>query len=116
MLCAISGAPAAEPVASARSGHVFEARALRKALADSGGRCPVTGEALAEADLVPLKAPPGIRCVEPAPAVRPRPRPRPRPRRGPTGRGPARQPDGTAPPLPPHAIAAPTLLPSCCSA
>jgi pre-mRNA-processing factor 19 len=53
MFCAISGAPPEEPVASRKSGHVFERRLAEKYVAETG-RCPVTGDPLTADDLLPL--------------------------------------------------------------
>ena len=55
-LCAISGAAAEDPVVSVKSGHVFSARLVHKALAETG-RCPATGEPLQAQDLLPLQPP-----------------------------------------------------------
>ena len=53
-LCAISGVAAEDPVVSVKSGHVFSARLVHKALAETG-RCPATGEPLQAQDLLPLQ-------------------------------------------------------------
>lgn len=56
MLCFLSGQVPAEPVASRKSGHVFEKRLLLAYLAQNQQRCPATGEELdAESDLLPLQ-------------------------------------------------------------
>lgn len=55
-LCAISGVAAEDPVVSVKSGHVFSARLVHKALAETG-RCPATGEPLQAQDLLPLQPP-----------------------------------------------------------
>lgn len=58
MLCSLSGQIPAEPVASLKSGHVFEKRLLLKYLAANQQRCPATGEELdAEKDLLALTPP-----------------------------------------------------------
>ncbi|TYZ58601.1 hypothetical protein PybrP1_011430 [[Pythium] brassicae (nom. inval.)] len=60
MLCFLSGQVPAEPVASRKSGHVFEKRLLLQYLAQNQQRCPATGDELdAETDLLPLQ--PGTR-------------------------------------------------------
>lgn len=56
MYCAISGVPPSEPVISRKSGHLFEKRLVLKALAASGGKCPVTGDDLTEDDLIAVHA------------------------------------------------------------
>jgi pre-mRNA-processing factor 19 len=53
MFCAISGHAPEQPVASKKSGHVFERRLAEKYVAETG-RCPVTGEPLSADDLLPL--------------------------------------------------------------
>jgi pre-mRNA-processing factor 19 len=59
MFCAVSGQVAEQPVVAGKTGLVYEARVLRKALASNGGRCPVTGTALdAATDLVEVKSSP----------------------------------------------------------
>lgn len=58
MLCSLSGQIPVEPVASLKSGHVFEKRLLLKYLAANQQRCPATGEELdAEKDLLALQPP-----------------------------------------------------------
>ena len=54
MFCALSGTSPARPVVSVKSGHVFEASAIEKYIS-STGKCPVTGQPLQAADLLPLK-------------------------------------------------------------
>lgn len=66
MFCAISGVPPLEPVLSPHSGHVFERSLITKALAASGGKCPVTGADLAEADLIAVRV--SGHVVAPVPA------------------------------------------------
>lgn len=66
MFCAISGEVPSEPVVSIKSGHVFEKRLVLAAVA-STGKCPVTGQVLSEADVIPLQ-------VNPLQAPRPAPR------------------------------------------
>lgn len=51
---------------SAKSGHVFERRVVKKALAASGGKCPVTGVDLTEDDLISVRV--GGSDVRPIPA------------------------------------------------
>jgi pre-mRNA-processing factor 19 len=64
MFCAISGEVPQEPVVSTKSGHVFEKRLIEKHIIETSV-CPVTGQALAMVDLVPLQI-----CN---PIVKPRP-------------------------------------------
>ncbi|KAI9831349.1 MAG: hypothetical protein M1819_005123 [Sarea resinae] len=63
MLCAISGEAPQAPVASRKSGNVFEKR-LIEAYISENGKDPVTGEELTVEDLVDLKSP---RVVRPRP-------------------------------------------------
>ncbi|KAH7384023.1 WD40-repeat-containing domain protein [Phaeosphaeria sp. MPI-PUGE-AT-0046c] len=56
MLCAISGEAPREPVASRKSGNVFEKRLIEAHLAEHHTD-PVTGEELAVEDLIELKSP-----------------------------------------------------------
>ncbi|KAF1831895.1 WD40 repeat-like protein [Decorospora gaudefroyi] len=56
MLCAISGEAPREPVASRKSGNVFEKRLIAAHMAEHHTD-PVTGEELAAEDLIELKAP-----------------------------------------------------------
>ncbi|KAL6721598.1 hypothetical protein ACLMJK_000702 [Lecanora helva] len=63
MLCAISGEAPQNPVASTKSGNVFERR-LIEAYISENGKDPVTGEELAIHDLVELKS---SRTVRPRP-------------------------------------------------
>lgn len=57
MLCFLSGQVPAEPVASRKSGHVFEKRLLLQYLAQNQQRCPATGDELdAVSDLLPLQS------------------------------------------------------------
>ncbi|KAL4167944.1 hypothetical protein KRP22_011351 [Phytophthora ramorum] len=59
MLCSLSGQVPMEPVASLKSGLVFEKRLLLKYLAQNQQRCPVTGEQLdADKDLLALRPTP----------------------------------------------------------
>ncbi|KAL0931530.1 cell cycle control protein [Colletotrichum truncatum] len=53
MLCAISGEAPQEPVASKKSGTVFEKRLIEKYIEENGTE-PGTGEALTNEDLLPL--------------------------------------------------------------
>ncbi|CAA7390575.1 unnamed protein product [Spirodela intermedia] len=63
MLCAISGEVPEEPVVSKKSGLLFERRLVERHILDSG-KCPVTGEALAMDDIVPVKT---NKAVKPRP-------------------------------------------------
>ncbi|CAO2655461.1 Nn.00g105250.m01.CDS01 [Neocucurbitaria sp. VM-36] len=56
MLCAISGEAPREPVASRKSGNVFEKRLIEAHIAENHTD-PVTGEELAVEDLIELKSP-----------------------------------------------------------
>jgi hypothetical protein len=55
MFCEISGVEPEEPVLSRKSGYLFERRLILKALASSGGKCPISGEDLSEDDLVAVR-------------------------------------------------------------
>ena len=50
----VSGEAPEQPVVSKKSGHVFERRLIEKFVQEQG-RCPVTGDALSQDDLVALK-------------------------------------------------------------
>lgn len=63
MLCAISGEAPQEPVASRKSGNVFERRLIQAYISEHGSD-PVTGEELTVDDLVELKQ---ARVVKPRP-------------------------------------------------
>ncbi|KAI9768209.1 MAG: hypothetical protein M1840_005039 [Geoglossum simile] len=63
MLCAISGEAPQVPVASRKSGNVFEKRLIEAYIADNG-KDPLTGEELTLDDLVDLKS---ARVVRPRP-------------------------------------------------
>ncbi|KAK5002170.1 hypothetical protein LTR16_006705, partial [Cryomyces antarcticus] len=63
MLCAISGEAPQIPVASRKSGNVFERRLIEAYIAENGTD-PVTGEELSVDDLVELKS---ARVVRPRP-------------------------------------------------
>lgn len=63
MLCAISGEAPQVPVASRKSGHVFEKRLIEAYIAENG-KDPVTGEEIATDDLVELRS---ARIVKPRP-------------------------------------------------
>ena len=54
MFCAVSGSTPEHPVVSTKSGHIFESSVIEKYL-ETTGKCPVTGEPLEAADLLPLK-------------------------------------------------------------
>lgn len=54
MFCAISGTVPEQPVVS-KTGVLFERRLIEKYVAETG-KCPVTGEALGNDDLTPLKS------------------------------------------------------------
>jgi pre-mRNA-processing factor 19 len=56
MLCAISGEAPREPVASRKSGNIFEKRLIEAHIAENHTD-PVTGEELATEDLIELKSP-----------------------------------------------------------
>ena len=56
MLCAISGEAPREPVASRKSGNVFEKRLIEAHIAENHTD-PVTGEDLSTEDLIELKSP-----------------------------------------------------------
>ncbi|KIV93288.1 hypothetical protein PV10_04514 [Exophiala mesophila] len=60
MLCAISGEPPKEPVASRKSGNVYEKRLIEAYVTENGTE-PTTGEALSIEDLVNLKSPATVR-------------------------------------------------------
>ncbi|KAI5807098.1 WD40-repeat-containing domain protein [Geopyxis carbonaria] len=55
MLCAISGEAPTNPVASSKSGTVFEKRLIEAYIAEHG-KDPITGEELSTADLIELKS------------------------------------------------------------
>lgn len=61
MYCAISGEVPLEPVVSRVSGHVFDRRLIDKALENSKGICPKTGNPLEKSDLIQVKADLAIR-------------------------------------------------------
>ncbi|KAI9678585.1 MAG: hypothetical protein M1817_005642 [Caeruleum heppii] len=63
MLCAISGEAPQSPVASRRSGHVFERRLIESYITEHG-KDPVTGEELSADDLIELHS---ARVVRPRP-------------------------------------------------
>lgn len=63
MLCAISGEAPEEPVASKKSGAVFEKRLIEKYI-EENGKDPVSGEELDLEDLLPIKS---ARIVRPRP-------------------------------------------------
>lgn len=50
-ICSISGQPLSHPVASVKSGHLFEKSLIEKHL-NSFPFCPVTNNPLAHADLI----------------------------------------------------------------
>ena len=50
----VSGEVPEDPVVSKNTGHVFEKRLIEKLLA-AEGKCPITGAAMSEEDLLPLK-------------------------------------------------------------
>ncbi|KAI9229895.1 MAG: WD40-repeat-containing domain protein [Piptocephalis tieghemiana] len=54
MFCAISGEAPLEPVVCPETGLVYERRLLLKALADSNGKCPVTGKDVDESRLITM--------------------------------------------------------------
>lgn len=53
--CGISGEAPQNPVVSVKSGHVYERRLIVKYIGENGTD-PITGEALAESDLVSVNA------------------------------------------------------------
>ena len=55
MYCAISGTIPEEPVASQKTGHIFEKRLILKALIATNGKCPETNLPLSKSDLLPLQ-------------------------------------------------------------
>jgi len=55
MFCSISGEVPTNPVVSNKSGHLFEKSLIEKYL-QSEDKCPVTGEPLTAADLIPVVA------------------------------------------------------------
>ncbi|KAI9679027.1 MAG: hypothetical protein M1829_001697 [Trizodia sp. TS-e1964] len=63
MLCAISGEAPQVPVASRKSGNVFERRLIEEYIAENG-KDPVTGEELSIEDIIDLKS---ARIVRPRP-------------------------------------------------
>lgn len=63
MFCAISGEVPTEPVASRKTGHVYEKRLIEKRLLEDP-RCPVTGAEMSTADLMELQV---NRAVRPRP-------------------------------------------------
>ncbi|CAM9451744.1 unnamed protein product [Ectocarpus fasciculatus] len=65
MFCAISGEVPSEPVASKKTGHVYERRLIEKHLLEDP-RCPVTGADMCAADLMELQA---HRSVRPRPVA-----------------------------------------------
>ncbi|KAJ1483743.1 WD40-repeat-containing domain protein [Baffinella frigidus] len=60
LVCAMSGDPPVKPVVSRKSGHIFEHAVIAKYLLETG-RCPITGQELAAADLIDLKANPEVK-------------------------------------------------------
>eukprot|EP00850_Spirogloea_muscicola_P001957 SM000007S20917 [mRNA] locus=s7:893761:898603:- [translate_table: standard] len=63
MFCAISGVSPEDPVVSKKSGLLFEKRLVQQYIAEHGSD-PVTGEPLAEDDLLPIKS---NKAVKPRP-------------------------------------------------
>lgn len=68
LVCAMSGDPPVKPVVSRKSGHIFEHAVIAKYLLETG-RCPITGQELAAADLIDLKGipPPPVQAQLPPP-------------------------------------------------
>ena len=60
MFCAISGQVPQDPVFLAETGLVYEKHLLLKKLEEAPGVCPVTGNAIAETDLMAIKANPAV--------------------------------------------------------
>ena len=58
LFCAISGQAPLHPVLSVTSGQVYEKDLVLKYLKDNDGRDPITGEALTEDQLIPIKTGP----------------------------------------------------------
>ncbi|GAA5833028.1 hypothetical protein JCM11251_006484 [Rhodosporidiobolus azoricus] len=58
LFCSISGTQPLKPVVSSKSGHVYEKDLILKALNDNEGKDPITGEQLAEDDLIEVKTAP----------------------------------------------------------
>ncbi|GAA99166.1 hypothetical protein E5Q_05858, partial [Mixia osmundae IAM 14324] len=67
MFCAISGGPPIYPVVSVKSGLIYEKELIVKYIRENDGKDPVTGQELAEEDLIDVKTSPS------APAAPPRP-------------------------------------------
>ncbi|KAL8281350.1 hypothetical protein RQP46_006384 [Phenoliferia psychrophenolica] len=67
LFCAISGQAPLQPVLSTTSGHVYEKDLVLKYLKDNDGRDPITGEALTEDQLVPIKTAPSTPSAAPRP-------------------------------------------------
>jgi pre-mRNA-processing factor 19 len=61
-LTTVSGEVPSDPVVSKKSGHVFEKRLVLAYVKDKG-TCPVTGEMLAEEDLLTLKPSTTIKLI-----------------------------------------------------
>lgn len=55
LFCSISGTQPLHPVVSVKSGHVFERDLILKYLADNEGKDPISGEQLAQEELVDIK-------------------------------------------------------------
>lgn len=64
MFCSISGSVPEQPVVSTKSGHLFEKSLVQKYVKETG-KCPVTGEALGEDDLLDLNS---SKTVKPRPS------------------------------------------------
>ncbi|GJN90393.1 hypothetical protein Rhopal_003404-T1 [Rhodotorula paludigena] len=58
LFCSISGTQPLHPVVSVKSGHVFERDLILKYLADNEGKDPISGEQLAQDELVDIKTAP----------------------------------------------------------
>ncbi|GAA5939683.1 hypothetical protein JCM1841_001150 [Sporobolomyces salmonicolor] len=65
LFCSISGQQPLHPVISNKSGHVYEKDLVLKYLRDNDGKDPITGEQLAEDDLIPLKTAPSAPTAPP---------------------------------------------------
>ncbi|GAA5889605.1 hypothetical protein JCM5296_002409 [Sporobolomyces johnsonii] len=65
LFCSISGQQPLHPVISNKSGHVYEKDLVLKYLRDNDGKDPITGEQLAEDDLIDLKTAPSAPTAPP---------------------------------------------------
>ena len=65
-VCSISGQPLEHPVASLKTGHLYEKEAIEKHL-NSFPYCPITNQPLSHSDLVDIKRTPTI--IQPTTAL-----------------------------------------------